>query len=151
MARIAMDVIGFTGSQKGMTPKARQSLYDLFMKVNGVDFHHGDCVGSDEQAHHLASSLQYSIAIHPPENDEKRAFCQPTLDGRMFPAKDYLDRNQDIVDASTYLMATPNSYKERRRGSGTWATIRRARKKGIRISIIYPNGIVNEEAATGGK
>lgn len=51
----------------------------------------------------------------------------------------YMERNQYMVDMANHVLAFPRTAKEKFRGSGTWATIRRARKKGIPVSI-YPLG-----------
>ena len=48
---------------------------------------------------------------------------------------DYMDRNQVMVDLADHLIAFPRTSNEELR-SGTWATIRRARNKGIPIEII---------------
>jgi hypothetical protein len=45
----------------------------------------------------------------------------------------------DIVVESELLIATPKEVKEQLR-SGTWATVRRARKVGIPIILITPDG-----------
>jgi len=60
--------------------------------------------------------------------------------------KPYLERNHNIVDESELLIACPKSKEEELR-SGTWATVRYARKKGVRIILIYPDGSVSEESA----
>jgi predicted Rossmann fold nucleotide-binding protein DprA/Smf involved in DNA uptake len=48
-----------------------------------------------------------------------------------------LERNKDIVSESDFLIAAPDSKKERLR-SGTWATVRHARKLGKRVMILEP-------------
>ena len=58
----------------------------------------------------------------------------------MHPAKDYLVRNHDIVDVCDVLVATPGQKEEQIR-SGTWATIRYARKIRKQIIIVYPDGL----------
>lgn len=50
---------------------------------------------------------------------------------------DPLDRNTKMIEMAHILVAFPGGSKELYRGSGTWSTIRRARKKGIPI-YIYP-------------
>ena len=73
--------------------------------------------------------------IHPPNIKDKRAFCN---DYRFsFPEKPYLERNHDIVDNSDVLIATPKESVEQIR-SGTWATIRYAKKLNKPIMIMEP-------------
>ncbi len=52
-----------------------------------------------------------------------------------------LDRNKKLVDDGEILVATPAELNEERR-SGTWSTIRYARKTDKPIIIIFPNGHV---------
>lgn len=123
--------IGFTGTQSGMNSKQQQELALLLEHLRDEDmldeeltvFHHGDCIGADEEAHKIANILGLSIVIHPPINDSKRAFC----DGILKEPKPYLKRNHDIVDACDVLFVAPKGNKEELR-SGTWATYRYAMK-----------------------
>lgn len=64
----------------------------------------------------------------------------------VLPAKDYLARNHDIVDAAGLLIAAPSGPAEKRR-SGTWATVRHARKQGTRIWIVLPSGEIAVEGS----
>ena len=124
--------IGFTGTEEGMTELQKAKLSNYLSQYSG-DFHHGDCVGADEEAHHIARKLDYKIVIHPPTNPVKRAFCE----GDILPRKDYLVRNKDIVYSSDVLVATPKEREEILR-SGVWATVRFARKMGKKLVMIYP-------------
>ena len=140
-----MRSLGFTGTQIGMTLEQRESAI-LFLEGSApVSVHHGDCVGADANFHDLVQRYlpEASIHIHPPKNPTKRAFCK----GAEFvhPIKDYLDRNIDIVNESDEILAIPKDFEEEQR-SGTWFTVRQARKRGKRIHIIYPDGkLVHEE------
>lgn len=133
--------VGFTGTQRGLTKaqtfKLAGILHRLNMK-NMEEFHHGDCVGADAKAHDLVAALdrKVKIVIHPPIKSAKRAF--KTGDEEC-EAKEYLDRNQDIVDACHVLMACPGEKEEQQR-SGTWATVRRAKKARRYIWFVYPDG-----------
>lgn len=113
-------------------------LLKTLKEEGATHFHHGDCVGADEEAHAVAGNLGYTIIIHPPEIDRARAFCA-TAEQNMRPRKCYLDRNHDIVDVSMILIGCPNTDIERLR-SGTWATIRYARKQLKEVVVIFPNG-----------
>lgn len=141
--------IGFTGTQEGMSIAQLSTFYDWFPK-SASQFHHGDCVGADENADGIVRMIapDTTIVIHPPSDSKKRAFCPKntprtgTID-IVHPVKPYLDRNKDIVDDTRYLIATPKGPEELR--SGTWSTIRYARKLGRPIMIIYPDGTVVHE------
>ena len=112
-------------------------LRSIFALENGpFQVHHGDAIGGDASAHDIAREFDAEIHIHPPINPKYQAFCQGDVN---YPAKDYLVRDLDIVIACDLLIGMPNSYTEKLR-SGTWATIRRARKTSTDHVIIYPNG-----------
>lgn len=139
--------VGFTGTQQGMTD-AQKAQVDLLLAELGhdaVELHHGDCVGADEEAHDLADNHAFDIVIHPPDSDSKRAFC---TGGEIREPKPYLQRNRNIVDETTVLIACPNGGERMR--SGTWATIRYARTKIYTgeqqlIHIITPSGEIRKE------
>lgn len=128
--------VGFTGTQIGMNARQQAELTEQLTLLRATEFHHGDCVGADEEAHHLVRARFPSIKIicHPPTNPLKRAGC--TSDGYREP-KEYLDRNRDIVDETDYLIAAPATRTEKRR-SGTWYTVRYARKLNRDHKILRP-------------
>ncbi len=143
--------ISFTGTQKGMTKEQRVTFLSLIEKLNPEEFHHGDCIGADEDAHslvraknsfHRVPSYLTTIIIHPPINPKKRAFCGP-YQTKELPKKDYLARNHDIVDCADTLIACPKDIFEEKR-SGTWATIRYAHKQKKKIWIILPSGKIDK-------
>jgi len=133
--------IGFTGTQIGMTPNQFGELARLIaigVTDNPCEFHHGDCIGADAEAHSIADAFGCRIVIHPPTNTSKEAFCKVDSEwDTVLPPKPYLDRNHDIVDACDVLLAAPKSIEEELR-SGTWATVRYARKKNIPVIILEP-------------
>lgn len=137
---IFMTIVGFTGTSSGMTRVQWDMLAQTLVGINPSEFHHGDCIGADAQAHDIAQDLDCDIIIHPPLDPKSRAFCTGTL---LLPKKDYLDRNKDIVNAAEVLVATPETMHEVLR-SGTWSTVRYAKKIGCRVIIIYPDGTKKE-------
>lgn len=132
-----MDV-GFTGTQRGMTEAQWRSLWSLFVGRAPGNFHQGDCIGSDAQAVWAARTAGFRIIGHPPDNDAKRAFAPADEWREPLP---YLERNHKIVLASQEMIATPGEFTEQLR-SGTWATIRYARKLRRPLHVIYPDGMV---------
>lgn len=127
--------VGFTGTQQGLTLEQRVELARvLYAYTDGTVFHHGDCIGADDEAHDIARDAGYDIEIHPPINDYKRAWRRG---GILHEPKEYLDRNHDIVDACDVLIAAPAQVEEVMR-SGTWATVRYARKLGKPVVMIFP-------------
>ena len=131
-------IFGFTGTRDGMTEAQGAALRALLLDLKEADneFHHGDCVGADAQAHDIAASLGFFIVVHPPMSGSKRAYKSG---GVVRPALPYLCRNREIVWAASVLIATPKEDAEVRR-SGTWSTVRFAQKTSVPLYIIYPNG-----------
>ena len=131
--------VGFTGSRTGITVAQASELLDLLAQLPaGTWFHHGDCRGADAQAHEIAQAQSLKISVHPPINRGARAF---TTGDFTHPEAPYMRRNSEIVAATSWLIATPNGYDEVARGSGTWATIREAKRLGKKVTIIFPNGV----------
>jgi hypothetical protein len=128
--------VGFTGTRWGMTELQKQTVARVLATFAHKEFHHGDCIGADAQAHDLARTAGYWIVGHPPTKSDKRAGC---LCDELRPEKDYLTRNIDIVRESQVMVATPWGFEEEQR-SGTWMTVRSARKMGRSLIIVWPNG-----------
>ena len=127
--------IGFTGTQHGMSGRQRAALSAVLQLYRKHSFHHGCCVGADEQAHRIAGRLNWPIVLHPPSNSSKTALCpHPT---HIMHAAPYLVRNRHIVNESDLLIAAPASREEELR-SGTWATVRYARSVGKPVIILDP-------------
>ena len=133
--------VGFTGTQRGMTPPQRAAVMRLLRGMAGLHIlHHGDCIGADAEAHAGALALGWSIVVHPPIVVAKRAWCTgPSCE--VLPPAPYLTRNQHIVDASLLVIATPGEPVEQLR-SGTWATIRYARRQRKQVMIVPPDGAI---------
>lgn len=136
-------VVGFTGTQLGMTEDQKDALSRILVDEDVTELHHGDCIGADDEAHAIATDLHITVVIHPPENEAKRAWCHSEDMRRPRP---YLDRNHAIVDllatvrhdgARAFLIAAPKGPEVLR--SGTWATVRYARNSaGVRTEVLYP-------------
>lgn len=128
--------IGFTGSRKGMTTRQRLGLGDTLRHFRDriTEFHHGDCLGADAEAHHIAVNILGAdkVHVHPPRDPKMRAFCQSP---HILPEDDYLSRDRAIVEASDIVIACPKAGRPAPR-SGTWYTIRYAQKSGVRVSIL---------------
>lgn len=135
---------GFTGTKYGMNYVQQNNLRELLYSVfsDGSEFHHGDCVGADSEAAAIAWRVGFRIVCHPPIKPGKRAWT--TFNDRILDPKPYLDRDRDIVQAGDALIAAPHTPYEIRR-SGTWTTVRYARKLKRPIYLILPDGMVQIE------
>lgn len=127
--------IGFTGTSKRFPTVEQGKRLNYRLKVlyagGEREFHHGDCIKMDAWVAEAAKAIGFRLICHPPANEYKRAFVQSHV---VSDRKPFLDRNHDIVDESTILLAAPDTSQEELR-SGTWATIRYARKKKIPVEI----------------
>lgn len=129
-------ILGFSGTQYGMTDLQREAFLRVIDWREVAEFHHGDCIGADSDAHDIVLDIgNIPIYIHPPILSGKRAFCN--FAKYRFEEKPYLARNKDIVDMCHLLVACPKGLKEELR-SGTWATIRYAQKMGKPVVILAP-------------
>jgi hypothetical protein len=130
--------IGMTGSRDGITKEA-QVILKNFLKSNDIEeAHHGDCIGADTKFHNEVAALNIKIIIHPPDNNAMRSFCKGNT---IKPSRPYLTRNHNIVDETDTLIAFPSTKEEIVR-SGTWSTIRYARKQNKKIFIVFPDGSI---------
>lgn len=139
-----MKHIGFTGTGRGMTPEQAVALTDLmraFGDPAGLVGHHGDDLGADAGFDRKARWLGWGVVVHPPINEYRRAFCRS--DEHRDP-EEYLVRNGVIVEQTVGLLAAPAGFEEELR-SGTWATIRCARRLGRPRVIIWPDGSTTRE------
>lgn len=155
MTDLITPVVGFTGTRRPLTPTQVETLADLFIELRFTTLHHGDCVGADEIAHRLAEELLHArVEVHPPVDNRHRARCLPRW-GVVHEPLPYLDRDDVIVDVSPVLVAAPKEFTELpvggpRRGSGTWYTIRRARRLLRPLALVWLNGVVTYERWPGG-
>lgn len=159
--------VGFTGTRRGMTADQSATLRErLGRKYTSwtmfSEFHHGDCVGADEQAHDMMRvllarnwPLRVDIIVHPPEDPRWRAGCggeegEPV---KILEPKEYLERDREIVDCTDLLIACPSQFYQggdiAKVGgygrSGTWYTVRYALKLRRPVLVIWADGSVSTE------
>lgn len=151
--------VGFTGTREGMTLKQHWRVSDWFHYPRDgsaprvpTEFHHGCSVGADAD---LVTTIMRGrigatddrtwadIHAHPCTLDGMVDRGAEALSSEVHPAKPPLERNRDIVDSCDVLLACPKTMDEEQR-SGTWATIRYARKVGRPVVIFWPDGKVTE-------
>lgn len=141
--------LAFTGTKDGVTPSQGFALSNIFhqLRVDGYyTMHNGDCIGSDAfSAHMWKYRNKGNIVLHPPTNPKYRAWID--FADVMMPEGDYIKRDHDMVDLSSILVGTPKCEEYLR--SGTWSTIRYARKIGIPRILIYPDGSIVKEEGSG--
>lgn len=133
--------IGFTGTQRGMTVAQQTVVRRLSRSLVVDEAHHGDCVGADADFDAIMRERGVPRHVHPPDDPKKRAFVRDFA--VRYPTKPYLERNRAIVDDTDALIAAPKGATEEQR-SGTWATIRYARNAGKAVTIVWPNGSIEQ-------
>jgi hypothetical protein len=136
-------IAGFTGTREGLTWMQICAVGKLFADLKVSELAHGDSLGADCEAHLLAVTAGIPVTLHPPSDFSLRAFCTAKT---THDPKPYLVRDEAIVEACSLLIAAPREagrWEEALR-SGTWATVRRARKAGKRIYVVRPTGKVHD-------
>ncbi|HZO23414.1 MAG TPA: hypothetical protein VFB37_13005 [Steroidobacteraceae bacterium] len=119
-----------------MTLAQQRELREILAAAPGATLHHGDCIGADAEAHDIAVQLGLAVVIHPPSEDYQRAFKSSPF---VRAPRDFLKRNKDIVRETALLVAAPAGEIEELR-SGTWSTVRYARRIGRPVWLILPDG-----------
>jgi hypothetical protein len=132
--------IGFTGNRYGLTQEQKTQIIQVFELYDDIIVSHGDCVGSDTDFHNLSIEYKQSnptkkflIHIYPPTDNKLRSYCVGDL---IFDPKPYLQRNKNIVTNSDILIGCPIDKTKEQIRSGTWSTIRFARKLNKQIYLL---------------
>jgi hypothetical protein len=123
-------------------------MYELmsvsYLRGEDLHFHHGDCIGVDEQAAKFMNEMKVTrehaqmnspvplqkiiVEAHPGQNKRgdspKRAFVPADV---VHPTKDYLYRDREMVELAENVLIVPKGFREEQFG-GTWYTFRHARK-----------------------
>ena len=143
-------IVGFTGTQKGMTGAQKLRVGLMLEDTQDISFaRHGDCVGADGEFDYLCGVRSINVISHPCDIPGKRAHCLKWHDALPYylsemQVKPPMERNQDIVDGSDVLITAPAGFEEELR-SGTWSTVRKARRRGIPVFIVWPDGTFTVE------
>lgn len=134
-----MITIGFTGTRKGLRVDQIDSIIKTLDIYTNIIVIHGDCIGADTDFHRtcLKYRIEYpekkvTINIFPPIGNKLRGF---NIGDHTHEPKDYLARNLAIVRASDIIIACPLDAQMQEIRSGTWYTIRQARKRKVPLLI----------------
>lgn len=138
-------IVGFTGTRFGATRYQLESLDRFMVGRLPNEWHHGGGVGADKQSHDLAIGYGIDIWIHPSLAGVDFTLFPRQRADRLERPYGHLRRNRNIVGAVHVMVACPRGFEEELR-SGTWATIRYARKIGRKLYIMYPDGRVDVES-----
>lgn len=132
--------IGFTGTRNGLNETQKELIPLILDKYSEIIVSHGDCVGADTDFHNLCINYKQNnpdkkitIQIFPPTNSSMRAFNEADI---IMPVKPYLERNLNILKNSNILIACPVDKNKEELRSGTWSTIRQAKKLNMEIHLL---------------
>lgn len=129
--------IGVTGTRLGLS-KFQLLWLEKFLTYNKSKvLHHGDCVGVDTQVAIQFAKVDAYIIAHPGNIKNMQANC--VVNDLIMPWSDTLVRNRFIVNHSSLLLAFPATTHQIAH-SGTWSTIRYAKKQSKPVLIISPDG-----------
>lgn len=139
--------LGFTGTREKLADAQIIALRAWLEANRPTEFHHGACLGADATAALQVKAI-YGRSVRliaRPGNMPKYA-SQPALDvsDERHPPVYTLTRNKSIVENTDLLLACPSGPEVLR--SGTWSSIRWARKLGRRVIIVWPDGRVEDSA-----
>jgi hypothetical protein len=138
-------ILGFTGTRRGMTPPQYEVILAYLKDMNPEYVVHGGAIGADEEfgamvihEHELSISNTYTCTMEVYPASRERA-TRWTSFAKVHQVMLPLERNILIVARCDLLLATPETQQEVLR-SGTWATIRAARRSGKSHTIVFPDG-----------
>jgi hypothetical protein len=153
-------ILGFTGTRRGLTTAQRAALPSV-LAVLPDDIEHGGAEGADEEFHSFLLPEIVRSNCHPLQQGCRVVIRTATTE-RFWHWRRWeadagdprwlvlvqpvapLRRNHQIASRCDHLLACPAESSEILR-SGTWATIRYARTAGKLVTIIKPDGTVQEE------
>lgn len=137
-------ILGFTGTRAGLTPALPGLIAALPDRVL-----HGGAEGADTEFDVLlvaAGMPLERIEVYPTSEYRARLWLpkEPGPSRVVHLPQVPLDRNRVIAQRCDWLLACPMTAVEIIR-SGTWATVRYARKAGKPITLALLNGKITEE------
>jgi hypothetical protein len=136
--------VGFAGSRRGLTEAQKRALRDLLAELRPRELHHGGEAGANEELLAIVGELTRGGAVEVP-----RVFCRPAAGGASTAAAGDVilqprprhERDLALVAACGLLVACPPDAPERR-GSRVWVLVRRARRAGRPVRVVWPDGRV---------
>ena len=139
-------ILGFTGTRAGMTDAQLRALRGVISTYPEILLH-GGAPGADEEADAFfaVGCTGTKIEVYPASAQRAGIWLRKTdgvrvIHNWMKP----LVRDVIIAKRCDHLLACPGTQEEIVR-SGTWSTVRYARKVGKPITILMPDGTAREE------
>jgi hypothetical protein len=142
-------ILGFTGTRTGMSlaqiGSIRKTIRTYRLITPRIEAHHGVCIGADIHFHEICKDLSLYVIGHPGIRPDGKCFTRATcICNELRPPRPFLARDRDIVNVAHILLAAPAGFREEIR-SGTWTTVRYARRIQRKIVIFWPDGTIKQE------
>lgn len=133
-----------TGTRFGMTPAQRVRLYSFVDTYRDkiTSFHHGLCRGVDVEARDIVSQALPKVPIHAhpgPDGDEWQG--DALVKEVLHEGKGHFARNREMVELAEVVVVIPKEVERQEKG-GTWYTHDYALKRGKRVVLITPEGVL---------
>ncbi len=114
----------------------------------GATMHNGCAEGADESALELVAEgvMDWAEVVLWPCNKDRERFAirwAKKHAAEVMPIEAPLTRNARMVAAASVVIACPDGPERVR--SGTWSTVREARRMGRAVTIVWPSGEVTTE------
>lgn len=142
-----MTTHAFTGSRQGPTEPQRRAFTAWLATAQPGRMLNGLAIGCDEWALLAAKDHGWELEGYPCNIGSQVstvAVHMVVSHGKYHQSMPPLDRNRLMVGMADRLLAMPAGMEEELR-SGTWATIRYARKGQKPITVFWPDGSVTTE------
>lgn len=137
-------IVGFTGLRAGMSSACAVEVHRQLERIakHPVIGLHGDCVGADADFDCLCRLHGITTWSRPctMNGEVDHIFRAYTPSKKMGDPTTPLARNREIASQCHVLFGCPPTTEELQRGSGSWATIRYARKYGKPTFLFFPDG-----------
>jgi len=140
-------MIGFSGSRKVLEQDAIEKIEEILFVLrlnfkNEATIVTGGCIGVDALVARLAAGLLFKVFTIIPANTRAvdKYWAVYAKESFIFKEGSYKNRNEKIVEVSDILVALVSVPEFDKNGefthSGTWQTVRLARKKKIPVLVI---------------
>lgn len=139
------NILTVTGTRKGMTLHQHNTFVSMLKADRPSLIVHGAALGADSDVHRKAILYNIPCDIYPasgvPSNIDNLNIRAIDIIHEAAPP---LERNKTMVKAGTHVVAFPKLMVEELR-SGTWAAIRYAKTARKPLTIVWPDGTIDEQ------
>lgn len=145
MTAAPLAVLSVTGSRHPLPHPQWQAAWRLARVLLGKglrELHHGCCTGADEAFARVGREMALRVVARPGDLTQWVSEAAREASDEVFAAAPNRERNALLVSAADLLVACPSgaeSDASQRRG-GTWQTVRLARRRGLPLALVMPDG-----------